>query len=398
MSYAVNSDVSAVNPPPIADVHRWLDGVDTAALGGVLDVAQAVPVEPPAASLLEHTGAVMRQQGLHRYTPIRGLPDLCESLAAHMAHGYGGEVDERDVVITAGCNQAFCATMRAMTRPGDEVVLPVPYYFNHQMWLDMLGVTAVHLPFNADAGGVPALEDYARCIGPNTRALIAVTPNNPTGAVYPDELLEGLFDLAAAHNIALVLDETYKDFHPTPERPHHLFQRPSWRDTLVQLFSFSKSYSLAGYRVGSVIAGERLVAEVTKVQDCISICASHVSQVAALYAVNNLSTDVARRARAMEATVETIRQAVRDTEDEHGFVLLSAGAWFAYLAHPFTGYDAYEVSQTLAQRLGVLSVPGTLFGPDQGTYIRFAFANLCAGDAQPLVTRLAGAAALFPGR
>ena len=378
--------VAEVDAPPIADVHGWLDGIDVSAVGGLLDVAQAVPVDPPHASLLAHVAQVLTGQGLHRYTPIRGLPELTKSLAEHMSRAYGGEIDQRDVLITSGCNQAFCSTMRALVGQGDEVLLPVPYYFNHQMWLDMLGARAVHVPFMGDSG-VPTLEAFSSRVSAATKAIVAVTPNNPTGAVYPQALLEGLYDLAHAHNIPLVLDETYKDFHPNGQQPHPLFERSQWRDTLVQLFSFSKSYSLAGFRVGSVIAGDWLLDEITKVQDCVSICAAQVSQVAAEFALTHLADEVESGANRMAGRVSKLTSAI-NTGDT-GFDIVSAGAWFAYLKHPVAGVDGYLVARRMARELGVLSVPGSMFGPGQERYLRFAFANLRDEQIDPLIKRMA---------
>ena len=378
--------VAEVDAPPIADVHSWLDGIDVSAFGGLLDVAQAVPVDPPHASLLAHVAQALTDQGLHRYTPIRGLPELTAALAAHMSQNYGSEVTQRDVLITSGCNQAFCSTMRALVGQGDEVLLPVPYYFNHQMWLDMVGARAVHVPFDRSSG-VPKLEAFSSRVSSATKAIVAVTPNNPTGAIYPQALLEGLYELAHAHNIPLVLDETYKDFHPNAQRPHHLFEQPHWRETLVQLFSFSKSYSLAGFRVGSVIAGEWLLDEITKVQDCVSICAAQVSQVAAEFALTHLAGEVEGVASEMADRVSKLTSAVN--VGDTGFDIVSAGAWFAYLKHPVTGVDGYWVARRMARELGVLSVPGSMFGPGQERYLRFAFANLRDGQIDPLIERMA---------
>jgi aspartate/methionine/tyrosine aminotransferase len=383
----VNQSVRDVSAPPIADVQRWIEGRDFSALGGLLDVAQAVPVEPPHSSLLEHVSTCLTRDGLHRYTPIRGMPSLTQSLASHMNVHYGADIVERDVVITAGCNQAYCSALRALVGPGDEVLLPTPYYFNHQMWLDMLGATTVHIPFAADAGGVPSIEAFAAAVTPATKAIVVVTPNNPTGAIYSDELLDALYELAARSGIALIVDETYKDFHPRPERPHHLFEKPGWRDTLIQLFSFSKSYSLAGFRVGSLIGGDWIVDEVTKVQDCINICAAQVSQVAAAFALENLADDVRERARHMDARAERLQAVLNGSNS--GFRVLSAGAWFAYVAHPFEGRDGYSVAQRMATEFGILSVPGSMFGPGQEPYLRFAFANLSDRQIEPLIERLA---------
>ena len=110
--------------------------------------------------------------------------------------------------------------MLALARAGDEVILPVPYYFNHQMWLDMQGIGTRHLPFRADRGGVPDPAEAAAMISPRTRAIVLVSPNNPTGAVFPAEVIGEFYKLARRHDIALILDETYRDFMPTDEAPH----------------------------------------------------------------------------------------------------------------------------------------------------------------------------------
>ena len=392
MGYALSSLVTPVVTPPIADVHGWISGMEFSPQRPLIDVAQAVPVSPPPGNVLAEVAAQMAQDGLHRYTPITGLPELREALAAHMASDYQGAISGDDVVITAGCNQAFCATMQALLSPGDEVLIPVPYYFNHQMWLDMLGARARHIPFNPDNGGVPDISDFANSITDKTRAIVVVTPNNPTGAVYSAELLDALFDLAAAHQLALVIDETYKDFHPVPKtRAHDLFTRPQWRDTLVQLFSFSKSYALTGYRVGSIIAGPELVAQVTKVQDCINICAPRVSQVLAVTALCSLQDWVRSEGDAMRARVSALKQSFAAFDS--GFELVAAGAWFAYVRHPFTDTKSVDVARRLATEHAVLCVPGSTFGPGQDAYLRFAFANIETDDIPALLTRLQSAEA-----
>src|SRR5258708_22668781 len=133
-----------------------------------------------------------------------------------MSGFYGAAVAPQEVAITAGCNQAFCLAMMALAGAGDEVMLPVPYYFNHRMWLDMLGVATVALPFRPDRGGVPDPREAAERITARTRAIVLISPNNPTGAVYPPSVLAEFLAVARSRAIALVIDETYKDFltHP----------------------------------------------------------------------------------------------------------------------------------------------------------------------------------------
>jgi aspartate/methionine/tyrosine aminotransferase len=396
VKYAVNPLVSAVNAPPIADVHNWLKDRRADVNVPLLDVAQAVPIDPPDVGLRRRIADLLVSDGLHRYTPITGLPELRDGLARYMnaTHAVSAPaagVSAADVVITAGCNQAFCAVMQALAGPGDEVILPLPFYFNHQMWLDMLGVTARHIPFAPDSGGLPTVDDFARLINHKTRALVVVSPNNPTGAVYAPALLEQLYDLARQAGIAMVLDETYQDFRPHLDSPPHtLFESGEWHGSFVQLFSFSKSYALTGYRLGSIVAGPGLVEALTKIQDCTNICAPRISQMMGKLALESEGAWLARQVRAMAARVTALRAAF--AQPWYGFELVSAGAWFAYVRHPFSGRTATEVARHLAQAHGVLSVPGDMFGPGQDAYLRFAFANLQLDQIPELMSRLRAAA------
>ncbi len=303
-----------------------------------------------------------------------------------MSGVYGGVIAKEQVAITAGCNQAFCLALMALAEPGDEVLLPVPYYFNHRMWLDMLGVRVVHLPFRRDQAGVPDAAEAARRITPKTRAIVLVSPNNPTGAVYPADAIAAFYSLAKQRNLALVIDETYKDFLPGDGKPHRLFEDPKWSETLVQLYSFSKVYCLTGYRVGSVIAGDRLLAEIAKAMDCVAICAPTIGQEAALYGLTHL--DAWRRSNTllMRERAQALSSAFNGAN--HGYRLISLGAYFAYVEDPFANTEARSVAQRLAREQNLLCLPGSMFGPEQESYLRFAFANVPAAAMEEVGRRL----------
>ena len=156
-------------------------------------------------------------------------------------------------------------------------MLPVPYYFNHQMWLEIQGIDPVHLPFRFDRAGVPDPEEARRMLTDKTKAIVLVSPNNPTGAVYPPEVIGAFHDLAAEQGIALILDETYRDFLEDDNGPpHDVFKDEKWGETLIQLYSFSKTFGLTGYRAGSVIAGTKTIDAVTKIMDTIEICTPRI--------------------------------------------------------------------------------------------------------------------------
>ncbi|MEQ8398933.1 aminotransferase [Thalassobaculum sp.] len=389
MRYTTNPDVIAVVEPPIAEAKGWVAGRSYPADRPLLDLCQAVPSYPPAEELRAHLADRVRLFETAQYTAITGIAPLREALAEHMAGVYGGSIEPDNVLVTAGCNQAYSLTLMALARRGDEVILPLPYYFNHQMWLDSLGVTAVHLPFRPDRGGVPDPADAVRLITPRTKALVLVTPNNPTGAVIPPDVLAGFRDVCAEHGVALVLDETYKDFLDPDQPRHDLFRDPAWGDTVVQLYSFSKAFSLTGYRVGSIVAGAGFVDQVAKLMDTISICTARIAQDGALYALRHL-LPWADGKRAMMAQRRAALLRVFESGNL-GFELVSTGAYFAYLRHPFTGEPAAAVARRLAQDHGVLALPGTVFGPGQDPYLRLAFANLEAERMGEVGDRLRGA-------
>ena len=266
----------------------------------------------------------------------------------------------------------------SLAGPGDEVLLAAPSYFNYQMWLQMLGVAPVYLPFRPERGGVPDPADARARITPHARAIVLVTPDNPTGAIYPPETIESFHRLAREAGVALVLDETYRDFLPSDGPPHGLLARPDWDETLVHLYSFSKVYSLTGYRVGALVAGTGLLAEVAKAADCVAICAPAIAQEAALFGLRHLADFRADKRRVVLERVAQFR-AVFERQDL-AYELISAGAFFAYVRHPFAGKPAAAVARNLILEENVLCLPGSAFGPNQDAYLRFALANI-DGDA-----------------
>ena len=273
--------------PPVMEARRWLDGVAFGEDRPLINVSQAAPVDPPPAPLRAAMARIVEDlPEAHLYGPVLGLPALRAAIAARWSRAYGGPVAPAQVAITSGCNQAFAAAIAATCAPGDEVILPVPYYFNHRMWLDMAGVTQVSLPVGP--GMIPDPDAAAALITPRTRALVLVTPNNPCGVEYPAPVVRAFHDLAKARGLALIVDETYRDFDSRSGAPHDLFTDPGWDDTLIQLYSFSKAYRLTGHRVGAMAASPTRLAEVEKFLDTVTICPAQLGQHAALWGVENL--------------------------------------------------------------------------------------------------------------
>ena len=370
---------------------RWLDGVTFPPDRPLINVCQAAPVEPPPEPLRQAIAeAALKNDAAHLYGPDLGMPELREALAGKWRRDYGGAVSAAQVAITSGCNQAFAAVIMALTAEGDELILPSPWYFNHRMWLDMCGVTTRVLPTGPDM--LPDPEEAAALIGPRTRAIAIVSPNNPAGVEYPPELLRALFDLCREREIRLILDETYRDFHAATGAPHDLFRDPDWADTLIQLYSFSKAYRLTGHRVGAMTADTGLLGEVEKFIDSVTICPSQIGQIAALWGLRNLDQWLAgeraeildRRAAITEGLPKVAGQ---------GWELLGLGAYFAYFRHPFD-MPSDQLAPWLVREHGILLLPSTMFraedDPRGRQELRVAFANLDRAGIGRFYDRLAG--------
>ena len=380
---------TATFPPPVMEARRWLDGVTFSDAQPLINVSQAAPVDPPPQPLRQAMAdAALTRDDAHLYGPVLGMPALRAALSAQINAHYGASTTGDHVCITSGCNQAFAAAIASLCDERDEVILPTPWYFNHKMWLDMSGVAAV--PLSVGTGMLPDVAAAAALITPRTRAMALVSPNNPAGVEYPADLLLAFYDLARARGIALIVDETYRDFDSRTGTPHPLFQQDGWDDTFIHLYSFSKAYRLTGHRVGALVSSPARLAEAEKFLDTVAICPGQIGQYAALWGVENLGPWVAGERSEILARRAAI-QAGFPVLAAKGWQLLGLGAYFAYLQHPYEMSSA-DLAPLLVKEAGILCLPGTMFWPDgapEGArQLRIAFANLDAAGIDTLYTRL----------
>jgi aspartate/methionine/tyrosine aminotransferase len=305
---------------------------------------------------------------------------------------YGAEIDGSEVCITAGCNQAFCTAVASLAAPGDAVMVPVPWYFNHKMWLDMSGVTAIPIPCDEDM--LPDLEAARAAMTLAVRAIVLVSPNNPTGAEYPPALLDAFYRLARENDACLIVDETYRDFHSADGPPHGLFAHHDWREGFIHLYSFSKVFHLTGHRVGAIVSSAERLALAEKFLDTVTICAPRLGQIAALWGLRNLGNWVAGERQEIIARRDAVRAVFRDRLP--GWKLLGAGAYFAYAEPPFE-LPSPVLARRLVAEQSLLVLPGTMFTPADSAAedwggsrrLRIAFANADAAGIAEMGARLA---------
>jgi len=378
--------VRATGAPPIPAARVWAARYRGQA-GPAIDLTQAVPGYPPHPELLARLAEAAGTRAGASYGDIFGDEALRAALAEDLVLRYGAPFTAADVAITAGCNLAFAMAMTAIAEPGAAVMLPAPWYFNHQMALQMQGVGVVPLPCRAEAGFVPDPEEAERLLAPAVRAIVLVTPNNPTGAVYSPEVIARFAALCRRRGLWLVLDETYRDFLPGEAAPHGLFADPDWGDHVIHLYSFSKAYCVPGHRVGAIAAGAVMREQLAKVLDTMQICPPRAAQAALTWAVAGLRewrdgnrAIMAGRARAFAAAMAGVNSWQVD----------ALGGYFAYLRLPEGAPDAMAAAEHLAAERGLMGLPGPFFGPGQGRHVRLAFANAEADAIARVPGRLAG--------
>ncbi len=367
----VSPRIRATFAAPIPTAKAWATRYDGRA-GPAIDLTQAVPGYPThpdlAARLAEGAASVVQA----RYGTIDGDEPLRAALATDINRVYSSDLAAGDIAITAGANLAFTMVMTVLCGVGDQVMLPVPWYFNHAMALTMQGLEPLALPCRAEDGFVPDPALAASLITPRTRAIVLVTPNNPTGAVYPPETIARFSALCRERGIWLIVDESYRDFLPEGTEPHTLFQDPEWRDGMVHIYSFSKSYCIAGHRVGAVACGPRVRVELNKVLDTMQICPPRGPLPGLTWAIDALHdwkagnrAIIAERARVFREGVGQLRHWRID----------ALGTYFAYIRIPDDAPDAMAVGESLATDCGLMSLVGPFFGPGQDRHLRLAFAN-----------------------
>lgn len=383
------SRTKATFTSPIVESRRWTEGMSFPEDRPLINVSQAAPADPPPLALREVMAeAALNTADAHLYGPVLGRPALRDALSDRMSAHYDTPITADHIGITSGCNQAFAASIAALCTEGDEILIPVPWYFNHKMWLDMAGVKAVPLQVGPDM--LPDPSAASALITERTRAIVLVTPNNPCGVEYPAGLVRAFFDLAKQSGLALLLDETYRDFDSREGPPHDLFSQPDWHETLIHLYSFSKAYRLTGHRVGAIATSPARLLEMEKFLDTVTICPAQLGQIAATWGIQNLGPWLSRERQEILARKAAI-EAEFPRLAAKGWRLLGCGAYFAYVEHPFDiGSDV--LARELVADTSILMLPGTMFmpkGAPQGQrQFRIAIANVDQAGITSLFDRL----------
>ena len=358
----------AVQAPIVPILGGWIRETP-----GTISLGQGVVSYGPPSEAFDAIKGFGANVDENLYGPVEGDASLVQALTGKLLRENGIRVwpDSR-VVVTAGANMGFLNAVLAITDPEDEVILQAPFYFNHEMAIGMAGCRPVAVP--TDAAYQPRPEAIARAITPRTRAVVTISPNNPTGAVYPEGLLREVNGLCREHGLYHIHDEAYEYFvydgasHFSPGSPEEASGHT------ISLFSLSKAYGFASWRIGYMVIPMDLSDAVNKIQDTNLICPPRISQRAAIGA---LRAGRAYSARHVETLVDVRRLVFERLTSSGGAWDVPAGQGALYA---FLRIDAPMDSVTLAERLirehRVAVVPGAAFGMTGGCFLRVSYGAL----------------------
>lgn len=361
-----SSRLQRIQPPIIPQIHRLItENPDTISLG------QGVVGYPPPPSVRDAVERFLANPENHKYASVYGIPALRERIATKLLRENGIKIDnDNEIVVTAGGNMAFINALLAICDEGDEVILMSPYYFNHEMAVTMAGCRPVLVEterhFQID------IEAVASAITNNTRAVVTISPNNPSGAVYPAEDLCQLNRLCAQQGVFHIHDEAYEYFLYDDAEHFSPGSIPGAEDHTISLYSLSKAYGFASWRVGYMRIPIHLHDAVAKIQDTIVICPPIISQFAATAA---LDTGVDYCRHHLEAIAKRRSTVLTELTELKPMVQVpkTLGAFYV-LARVETTLNSLEIVSRLIREHRVAAVPGTAFGLGEGCYLRIAYA------------------------
>ncbi|MCO5092148.1 aminotransferase class I/II-fold pyridoxal phosphate-dependent enzyme [Bosea sp. (in: a-proteobacteria)] len=306
--------------------------------------------------------------GATRYTPNAGMPRLRELVAGRVAARTGAAVTAAEIVITTGAIGALFTALNVVVDAGDEVLVPDPGWPNYESILHLAGATPLRYTMRPDNAFLPDLDEVERLIGPRTKAILLNSPGNPSGAVFPQAVMERFGTIARRHGVYLISDEIYEDIVFEGEPVSALSVAPA--DRVLLISGVSKSYAMTGWRLGWMVAPAQLAALGAGLQEPVTSCPAAPSQAAAMAALAGPQDEVFRFRDIFKRRRDIVEEVFRGT----GLLpFVPRGAFYALIDIGRSGRDSLSFAKDLLIRDNVATVPGITFGPSCENFVRVAF-------------------------
>lgn len=365
--------------PVVADLIR--------ATPGTISMGQGVVAYGPPPQALERIRDFLADPQNHKYQAVHGIAPLLAQLERKLRDENGIELGpDRALVVTAGGNMAFMNAVLAIVDPGDEVIIASPYYFNHEMAITIAGGRPVSVP--TDEHYQLRLDALEAAITPRTRAIVTISPNNPTGAVYSEESLRAVNALCRQRRIYHISDEAYEYFTWNGAAHFSPASLAGSAGHTISLFSLSKSYGMASWRIGFMVVPRPLFEPIRKIQDTNLICPPVISQWAAVGALE-AGWDYCRSRIAAIADVREVVLAELAAAADLCTLPAASGAFYVLL-RVATGLDSMHLVERLVREHRVAVMPGSTFGVTDHCALRVSYGPLDLGTVREGIGRLVG--------
>jgi aspartate/methionine/tyrosine aminotransferase len=310
-------------------------------------------------------------EGHTHYGPDRGAPELRQLIAQKLQKESRADYGwEDEILVTAGGQAALHIAIMAMANPGDEIIILLPHYPPYVVNAQLAGAKAVYVKLKSEDGFVPDPSAIEEVITDKTKIIIVLTPNNPTGSVYPEETLAGILDLAKKHNIVLISDEVYETLVFDGARHTSLVSLPGAKDHVVQVNSFSKTYAMTGLRVGYLAASADKVLQFLKYHHTVNISANVPSQRACITALQGPQDCVEEMRLAYLERRDMLLERLNDIPGIH--CQTPQGTFFAFADIRELGIPSLEFAEYLVREAGVVLTNGSGFNYEG--FIRLSYA------------------------
>jgi aspartate/methionine/tyrosine aminotransferase len=352
---------------------------------GTISLGQGVVYYGPPAEATSRLTDFLCDRENHRYKSVRGIDPLLEIIQQKLCvENKLALKDTGRIIVTPGSNMAFHNAILTITDPGDEIILLSPYFFNHEMTVTLSDCCPVIVP--TDSNHQPDLKAISDAITARTKAVVTVSPNNPTGAVYSKTTLSAINRLCCEHDIYHISDEAYEYFVYDGTEHFSPGSLPAGENHTISLFTLSKAYGFASWRIGYMVVPVHLVAAVEKTQDTLMICPPVASQYAAV--------------GAMEAGLAYCRDKICSINEVRGMfierlsqlnsfctVAPSGGGFYLFLKI-HDSIDSLKVVERLIEEFGIALIPGSAFGALSDCCLRISYGAVQKQDADEGIDRL----------
>ena len=337
--------------------------------GDVIDLTLGDPDVPPPANVRAAACAAI-EACQTRYSQNAGLHEAREAVAAFQRAQYGRDVAAEDVILTVGAMGSIFQQLFSLVEPGDEVIVPAPYWVNYVEVAKLCGAVPVVVSAREENGCSVTAEQVAAAITPRTRVIVVNSPNNPTGRVLREDAVRGIAALAVKHDLFVISDEVYRSLVYDGIPYLSIFDLPEMKGRCSVIDAVSKQFSMTGYRLGFTIGPRELIDTMTRLQENVNACAPLPSQYAAIAAYGP-ETDTSYLLREYDARRKIVVDGIRSVPG------LSLGgvdaAFYAFVNISATGMDSQTFAYELLKSQRVAVVPGLAYGEDFDGFIRIAF-------------------------